>query len=173
MLHFHDAAVPALVRLKKVDIDPSLAAIRAPLIGAGWHAKPGDTGVGKSWLIATAPEDPLFGPYSRKGAPISGALTAPPGEGGGATKKWANGGIRIRDYVHGRWFSGAAAICRDFMARIAEGPHPVNRRRARRPSFRALIAQAGCLFLTPWIEDLITSKCGIVGGIALDCLGRI
>ena len=45
---------------------------RAPLIGAGWPAPPRAPGVGKSWiirLIATAPDDRLLGPYSKKRAP--------------------------------------------------------------------------------------------------------
>ena len=87
--YVHEAGGPALACVKKKEeIDPSLSALRgkrAPLIGAGMPATPRCPGMTQSWLIATAPEDPLPGPTLGIGPPISGAFTAPP-RGPGATR---------------------------------------------------------------------------------------
>ena len=76
--YVHEAGGPALACVKKKEeIDPSLSALRgkrAPLIGAGMPATPRCPGMTQSWLIATAPEDPLPGPYSMQRGPYSWRL---------------------------------------------------------------------------------------------------
>ena len=176
MRHFHEPAGPAHLCLKEAEIDPSLDAIRCRKEGpVNWRAVARDAR--GSW------SGEIMDNRHRARRPSYRALVEADGlyfrrlyraaAGLRRDEKWENRGTpypRLRPGGREGGRSGAAAVGRDFVARITDGAQMANRRCARRPSFWPLIAQVNGLSPTPLIRDLITSKGG-TGEIALYGLG--
>ena len=167
---FHEAGAPATGRLKKGNTEPSLAAISARKEGPvnrRCAIRDFRINISESRPVAAAPDDPLpraiiaakypifLAPFPRSRRPGAGVRKK-----GEIKSPLAARTARKQGHIKRRW------VFRDFQGRIM-----ASRRRARRPSFVAIIEEKDGLFLTPLARRQLLLN-GAMCGISLYGLGR-